>query len=58
MVSLDAEKINVRRFESLCEASGINGRDCIYLFVGILISPSSTSRQQMNFNRADMGLVK
>lgn len=58
MVALVAEKINVRRYESQCEASEINRCDCIYLFVDILIRPSSTSSQKMNFNTADMRLVK
>jgi len=39
MVSLVAEKINIRKYESF-EASAINRCDCIYLFVDILIRPS------------------
>lgn len=43
MASLDAEKIDGRRYGSLCETSGINRCDCIYLFADILISLGSTS---------------
>lgn len=44
--------------EDMREASEINRRDCIYLFVDILIRPSTASSQKMNSNPARMRLVK
>lgn len=49
MASLDAEKIDVRRYGSLCETSEINRCDCIYLFADILISLGSTSGSEDEF---------
>lgn len=49
MLSLDAKKIDARRYGSSCEASGINRCDCIHLFADILIRPGSTSGSEDEF---------